>query len=55
MDKIKTTIEHNNSTVIAEAQVSDNIGTTNNVAVYVYTKETTETVQAKPYKALGHL
>ncbi|MDQ4067135.1 MAG: hypothetical protein M3114_06070 [Thermoproteota archaeon] len=32
-----------------------NVGTTNNVAMYVYTKEITETVQAKPYEALGYL
>jgi hypothetical protein len=47
--------EHSNSVVTTEAQVSDNVGTTNNAAVYVYTKETTETVQAKPYKAFGYL
>ena len=28
---------------------------TTSVAMYIYTKETTETVQAKPYKALGCL
>jgi hypothetical protein len=28
---------------------------TTSVAMYVYTKETTETVQAKPYEALGCL
>ena len=46
--------EHSNSVVTAEAQVSDNVKTTS-VAMYIYTKKTTETVQAKPYEALGCL